>query len=191
MKNCEYWPKGGKAGPAAVGDTVLVWGDYFGAADAVEKLAYEGKKVYVVTPHRGFASWMEPVHKDVMVKRFAGGNGEALGGKTFAHPVTVIPDSSVLGIKEDGEVILIDGSFQRSALKVDNVVLADVVADEALFRKYAEAGLTVARIADVKQVRNLRGAVTDGANLGLVLDRDLGLNANQALIADLPTENRP
>ena len=105
--------------------------------------------------------------------------------------MTVIPDSSVLEIKEDGEVILIDGSFERSALKVDNVVLADVVADEALFRKYAEAGLTVARIGDVKQVRNLRGAVTDGANLGLVLDRDLGLNANQALIADLPTENRP
>ena len=190
MKNCEYWPKGGKAEPAAVGDTVLVWGDYFGAADAVEKLGYEGKKVYVVTPHREFASWMEPVHKDIMQKRFAGGNGEALGGKTFAHPVTVLPDSSVLEIKEDGEVILIDGSFQRSVLKVDNVMLGDVVADDALFQKYAAAGLTVAKIGDVKQVRNLRGAVTDGANLGLALDRDLRLNANQAIIADLPTENR-
>ena len=29
-------------------------------------------------------------------------------------------------------------------LKVDNVVLADVVADDALYRSYAEAGLPVA-----------------------------------------------
>ena len=48
----------------------------------------------------------------------------------------------------------------------------------------------VAKIGDVKKVRNLRGAVTDGANLGLALDKDLRLNANQAIIADLPTEIR-
>jgi len=34
MKNCEYWPKGGKAEPVGVGDTVLIWGDYYGAVDA-------------------------------------------------------------------------------------------------------------------------------------------------------------
>ena len=190
MKNCEYWPKGGKAEPATVGDSVLVWGDYYGAADAVERLALEGKQVYVVTPNKEFAPWMEPCHKDVMVKRFAGGNGEALTGKTFAHPVKVIPNSSVLEIKEDGEVILVDGAFERSVLKVDNVVLADVVADDALYQKYAAAGLTVAKIGDVKKVRNLRGAVTDGANLGLALDKDLRLNANLAVIADLPTDIR-
>jgi 2,4-dienoyl-CoA reductase-like NADH-dependent reductase (Old Yellow Enzyme family)/thioredoxin reductase len=190
MKNCEYWPKGGKAEPASVGDTVLVWGDYYGAADAVEKLAYEGKQVFAVTPHREYAPWMEPCARDVFIKRLAGGNGEALTLKTFAHPVTVIPDSTVIEIKEDGEVILVDGSFQRTVLKVDNVVLADVVADDALYQKYAAAGLTVVKIGDVKKVRNLRGAVTDGANLGLVLDKDLRLNANQAVIADLPTEIR-
>jgi 2,4-dienoyl-CoA reductase-like NADH-dependent reductase (Old Yellow Enzyme family)/thioredoxin reductase len=190
MKNCEYWPKGGKAEPASVGDTVLVWGDYYGAADAAEKLAYEGKKVYAVTPHREYAPWMEPCHKDVMVKRFAGGNGEALTGKTFAHPVTVIPNSSVIEIKDNGEVILVDGAFERSVLKVDNVVLADVVADDALYQRYAAAGLTVVKIGDVKKVRNLRGAVTDGANLGLALDKDLRLNANLAVIADLPTDIR-
>jgi hypothetical protein len=188
MKNCEYWPKGGKAEPATVGDTVLVWGDYYGAADAVEKLAYEGKQVYAVTRNKEYAPWMEPCHKDVMQKRFAGGNGEALGGKTFAHPVKVIPNSSVLEIKDNGEVIIVDSAFERSVLKVDNVVLADVVADDALYQKYAAAGLTVVKVGDVKKVRNLRGAVTDGANLGLTLDKDLQLNANQAVIADLPTE---
>ena len=186
MKNCEYWPKGGKPEPATVGDTVLVWGDYFGAADAVERLAYEGKKVYVVTPNKEFAPWMEPCHRDVMQKRFAGGNGEALSGKTFAHPVTVIPSSSVLEIKDDGEVVVVDSKFQRSTLKVDNVVLGDVVADDELYRSYAAAGLAVAKLGDVKKVRNLRGAVTDGANLGLTLEKDLQLNANRAVIADLP-----
>jgi 2,4-dienoyl-CoA reductase-like NADH-dependent reductase (Old Yellow Enzyme family)/thioredoxin reductase len=190
LKNCEYWPKGGKAEPATVGDTVLVWGDYYGAADAAEKLAYEGKKVYVVTPHREFAPWMEPCHKDVMVKRFAGGNGEGLTGKTFAHPVTVIPSSSVLEIRDNGEVVVVDSKFERSVMKVDNVVLADVLADDSLYQKYAAAGLTVVKIGDVKKVRNLRGAVTDGANLGLTLDKDLQLNANQAVIADLPTDIR-
>jgi 2,4-dienoyl-CoA reductase-like NADH-dependent reductase (Old Yellow Enzyme family)/thioredoxin reductase len=187
MKNCEYWPKGGKEEPATVGDTVLVWGDYFGAADAVERLAYEGKQVYVVTPNREFALWMEPCHRDVMQKRFAGGNGEALSGKTFAHPVTVIPNSSVLEIKDDGQVVVVDSKFERSTLKVDNVVLGDVVADDSLYQSYAAAGLAVAKLGDVKKVRNLRGAVTDGANLGLTLEKDLQLNANRAVIADLPT----
>jgi hypothetical protein len=46
----------------------------------------------------------------------------------------------------------------------------------------------VTRIGDAKQVRNLRGAVTDGANVGLTLNEDLRLNANGAIIADLPTD---
>jgi NADPH-dependent glutamate synthase beta subunit-like oxidoreductase len=187
MKNCEYWPKGGKAEPATVGDTVLIWGDHYGAADAAEKLGYEGKKVYIVTHNKEFGPWMEPCHKDVMVKRFQGGNGEGLTGKTFAYPVTVFPSSSVLEIRDNGEVVVVDSKFERSTLKVDNVVLADVQADDSLFRKYAAAGLTVTKIGDVKKVRNLRGAVTDGANIGLALDKDLRLNANAELIANLPT----
>jgi hypothetical protein len=61
------------------------------------------------------------------------------------------------------------------------------VADDALYQSYAAAGLAVAKLGDVKKVRNLRGAVTDGANLGLTLEKDLQLNANRAVIADLPT----
>jgi NADPH-dependent glutamate synthase beta subunit-like oxidoreductase len=59
MRNCGYWPKGGKAAPAEVRNTVLIWGDCFGAADAAEKLGSEGRKVYIVTEGRDFASWME------------------------------------------------------------------------------------------------------------------------------------
>jgi 2,4-dienoyl-CoA reductase-like NADH-dependent reductase (Old Yellow Enzyme family)/thioredoxin reductase len=186
-KKCEYWPKGGKAEPVEVGDTVLIWGDHFGAVDAAEKLGPEGKKIYIVTENREFAAWMEPCTKDVMDKRFKGGQGEGVVGRTFKHPVTIIPDSSVLEIGKDGEVVLVNGSFERSTVKVDNVILAHVEADDSLFQEYRKAGLLAVKIGDVKKVRNLRGAVTDGANVGLTLDRDLQQNANAELVATLPT----
>jgi NADPH-dependent 2,4-dienoyl-CoA reductase/sulfur reductase-like enzyme len=190
LKNCEYWPKGGKLPPAEIGQTVLIWGDHFGAADAAEKLAYEGKKVTIVTENPEFASWLEPCTKDVMEKRFKGGNGEGLTSKTFDHPVTIIPNSSVLEIRDNGEVVIVNNKFEKSTLTVDNVVLATMRADGSLFQTYADAGLVVAQIGDAKKVRNLRGAVTDGANLGLTLDKDLRLNANRTVVADLPTEVR-
>ncbi len=186
-KNCEYWPKGGKAEPAKVGDTVLIWGDYYGAADAAEKLGTEGKKVYIITENSEFAAWMEPSHKDVMLKRFKCGNGEGLTGKTFSQPATIITSSTVLEIKKDGEVILENSKFEHSTLMVDTVVLAGVQADDSLFQKYRAAGLLAAKIGDVKKIRNLRGAVTDGANIGLTLDKDLQINANGELIASLST----
>lgn len=186
-KNCEYWPKSGKAEPVEVGDTVLIWGDHFGAADTAEKLGTAGKKVYIVTENPEFASWMEPCHKDVMDKRFIGGQGEALTSKTFKHPVIIIPDSSVLEIGKDGEVVLLNGKFERSSIKVDNVVLACVQANDALYETYRKAGLVVTKLGDARKVTNLRGAVTDGANFGLTVDESLQINANAEIIANLPT----
>lgn len=188
MKNCEYWPKGGKPEPVKVGDTVLIWGDYYGAVDAAERLGTSGKKITIVTKNQKFAPWMEPCHKDIMDKRFRGEQGEGLTAKTFEHPVTIITDSSVLSIGQDGEVVLIDGKFERSAVKADNVILADVEKNDDLYQEYRKAGLLVSRIGDAKAVRNLRGAVTDGANVGLALNEDLRLNANGEIIAELPTD---
>jgi 2,4-dienoyl-CoA reductase-like NADH-dependent reductase (Old Yellow Enzyme family)/thioredoxin reductase len=187
-KNCEYWPKGGKAEPVEVGNTVLIWGDHYGAVDTAEKLGTEGKKVYLVTENVEFGSWMEPCHKDVMDKRFSGGQGEALRSKTFKHPVTIIVDSSVLEISKDGKVVLLNGKFERSTVKVDNVVLACVKENDELYEIYRKAGLVATRLGDARKVSNLRGAVTDGANIGLTLDRDLQINANEAIIASLPTD---
>ena len=186
-KNCEFWPKGGKAAPAEVGDTVLIWGDHYGAVDAAEKLGTEGKKVYLVTEHKEFGLWVEPCHRDVMIKRFKGGQGEGLTSKTFAHPVTYINDSTVLEIRKDGEVVLVNGKFERSTLKVDHVVLANVVADDSLYQSCKAAGLLVTKIGDAKKVRNLRGAVTDGANVAFTLDKDVQLNANAEIVANLPS----
>jgi hypothetical protein len=102
--------------------------------------------------------------------------------------VTIIPSSSVLEIGKGGQVVLVDSGFQRSILKVDNIVLANVQAIDSLYEKYRDAGLLVTRIGDAKKVRNLRGAVTDGANVGLTLDKDLQYNANTEVVATLPTD---
>jgi hypothetical protein len=171
-----------------VGDTVLIRGDHFAGVDASEKLGVDGKKVYIVTENRYFASWLEPCNKEVMDKRFKGGNGEGLTCRTFAHPMTIIHNPTILSIASDGEGTIVDSSFRRSTLKVDTTVLAPVESDDSLYRSYLAAGLVARRIGDAKRVGNLRGAVTDGADIGLTLDKDLQFNANSAVIADLPAE---
>ena len=189
MQSCQYYFQG-KPGPVECGQTVVVWGDHFGAADAAEKLAGEDRKVYVVTESGEFAAWMEPCHRDVLLKRFAGRNGEGLKGRPFKQPVTVIPRTTVLEIK-GGEVTLMDDRFQKSTLAVDNVVLAKLQPDGSLYEALLSAGTRVVRIGDCKQVRNLRAAVTEGANVGLTLDEGLALNANLALIARPPVDTGP
>lgn len=189
LKNCEYYPKGkDKEDPVEVGNTVMIWGDSFGAVDVAEKLGIEGKKVYIVTENREFAAWMEPIHKDVMMKRFKCSNGEGLKGKTFNQPVTIIPNSTVFEIKNGGEVIIGNNKFEKSVIKVDNVILATMKADETIYKKYTNAGLVVTKIGDARKVRNLRSAVTDGANIGLTVDKDLQINANGEIISNLPTD---
>jgi 2,4-dienoyl-CoA reductase-like NADH-dependent reductase (Old Yellow Enzyme family)/thioredoxin reductase len=186
-ERCEFYGAG-KPAPAACGQTALVWGDHFGAADVAEKLAVEGKKVFVVTEAAEFAQWMEPCHRDVMFKRFAGGNGEGLKGNPFAIPVTVIPRTTVTQISPAGEVALLDQTFHKSTLQVDNVILAQLEPDNALYEQLLAAGQRAVRIGDCKQVRNLRSAVMEGASVGLTLDSNLMLNANAALIARLPSD---
>jgi 2,4-dienoyl-CoA reductase-like NADH-dependent reductase (Old Yellow Enzyme family)/thioredoxin reductase len=185
-KKCEYYPED-KAEPAESGQNVLIWGDHFGAADTAEKLGHDGKKVTIVTENRDFAEWMEPCHRDVMMKRFACGNGEGLKSETYAHPVTVIPNSSVMEIKKDGTVVIVNSTFERSTVKVDTVVIARVQTNDDLYENLLEAGLQVAKIGDAKKVRNVRGAVTDGANAALVIEKGVMLNANNELISNLPT----
>ena len=189
MESCEFHFDG-KQPPIKCDDPVLVWGDHFAAADTAEKLAGDGKRVHLVTENARFAEWMEPCHKDVMLKRFAGSNGEGLKGKTFEHPVDVITNSTVLQIAQSGEVTLMDNAFRKSTLTVNKLVLASVVPEDGLYEQLLEAGVTAIKIGDARGVRNLRAAVTEGANVGLTLDENLSLNANRAMISKLPTEVR-
>ena len=121
------------------------------------------------------------------MKRFACGNGEGLTSKTYDHPVTVIPLSSVIEINENGEVVILNSAFERSRIKVDTVVLAKVKSNDELYESLSDAGMIVTKIGDAKRVRNLRGAVTDGANAGLVIEEGVTLNANNEIISNLPT----
>ncbi len=184
---CEHFPSD-RLPPRPCGEAVLVWGDHFGAADVAEQLAFTGHRVTIVTPHAEFASWMEPCHRDIMMKRFAGGNGEGLKGRPFPHPVTVISRTSVLEIVPDGSVVLLDSQFQRSTVRADTVVLADVEPNDNLYAALLEAGSKVVKIGDARQVRNFRGAITDGANVALSIEADAVLNANLQLVAHLPSE---
>jgi 2,4-dienoyl-CoA reductase-like NADH-dependent reductase (Old Yellow Enzyme family)/thioredoxin reductase len=185
---CEYYPSINKAKPVECGDNVLIWGDHFGAADTAEKLGCAGKKITIVTENRDFAEWMEPCHRDVMLKRFACGNGEGLKSKTYKYPVRIIPDSSVLEIKKGGKVIIVSSTFERFEVKVDTVVVAKVEPNDGVYEGLLKAGLTVVRIGDAKKVRNVRGAVTDGANVALTIEKGVMLNANNELISNLPTD---
>jgi hypothetical protein len=121
----------------------------------------------------------------VLLKRFAGSNGEGLKGKPFEHRVQVIPSTTVLEIATDGTVTLMDQGFRKSTLHVDSVVLASVEPEGGPYEQLVEAGLVVVRIGDAARVRNLRAAVTEGANAGLTIDDGLMLNANRALVARL------
>nr|MBC8217074.1 FAD-dependent oxidoreductase [Planctomycetota bacterium] len=183
---CRYYPDD-KAEPAKCGQNVLVWGDHFGAADAAEMLGCDGKNVTIVTENCDFAEWMEPVHRDVMMKRFACGNGEGLKSKTYKNPVRVIGNSSVLEIKKDGTVVIVSNTFERSEVKADTVVLAKVEPNDGIYGSVLKAGLAAVKIGDSKSVRNIRGAVTDGANVALAIEKDATLNANNELISNLPT----
>jgi pyruvate/2-oxoglutarate dehydrogenase complex dihydrolipoamide dehydrogenase (E3) component len=183
---CEYYPDD-KAKPVKCGNNVLIWGDHFGAADSAEMLGCAGKKVTIVTENRDFAEWMEPCHRDVMIKRFACGNGEGLKSKKYTHPVTIIHNSSILEIKKDGTIVIVDSEFEQSTIEVDTVILARVVPNDSIYERFLEAGLSVAKIGDAKKVRNVRGAVTDGANAALVIEEGVMLNANNELISNLPS----
>ena len=187
VEGCEYYPTD-RQPPIECGAMVLVWGDHFAAADSAEKLAADGNKVYVVTGNREFAQWMEPCHRDVMFKRFAGSNGEGLTGKPFQHAVTVIPNTTVVEIADTGEVTLMDHRFRKSTLAVDNVVLASVVPEDSLYDQLLEAEIPAVKIGDLKRVRNLLSAVREGTNAALTIDEGLALNANGALASRHPTE---
>jgi NADPH-dependent glutamate synthase beta subunit-like oxidoreductase len=186
MKNCEHYPAD-KKDPVKCGDTVLIWGDHFGAADAAEKLGTDGKKVVIVTESKEFASWMEPIHKDVMTKRFKGGNGEGLTTKTMAQPVTILTRSTVVEIGAKGDVVVQDSEFKKSVIKVDNVVLAKFGEDDQLYDALLAQGTVVQKIGDAKAVRNLRAAVTEASNAAMTIEKDLALNANNAFISEIPT----
>jgi 2,4-dienoyl-CoA reductase-like NADH-dependent reductase (Old Yellow Enzyme family)/thioredoxin reductase len=185
--NCEYWPAEGKRKPSFAGQKVLVYGNHYGATDTAEMLAMRGKEVVYVTQDREFAPNIEAVHREVMKKRFAGGNGGGLPGRPIKIPVDIRLETTLLEIK-DKSAVLMDSKFRRYELACDTVVFGETKPDDALFEQMQASGALVANIGDSRKVRNVRGAMTDGANAAYMLDEGLFMNANNTLSAALPMD---
>lgn len=183
-KTCEYYDSK-KAKPKKAGQKVIVWGDHYAASDTAETLAMRGKEVVIVTENKEFGADLEAVHKEVMMKRFAGSNGEALEGTPIKIPVVIKTNTTILEIK-DGEAVLTDSKFNKEVIKIDDIVLAKVEPNTTLFEKAKTSGLNAILVGDAKKVRNVRGAVTDGAFAGLLTGEDVAMNANDVLAKKLP-----
>jgi 2,4-dienoyl-CoA reductase-like NADH-dependent reductase (Old Yellow Enzyme family)/thioredoxin reductase len=183
-KNCEYYDSK-KTKPKKAGQKVIVWGDHYAASDTAETLAMRGKEVIIVTENKEFGADLEAIHKQVMMMRFAGGNGEGLEGSPIKIPVVIRTNTTVVEIK-DGEAVLMDSKFNKEVVKINDVVLAKAQPDSALFEKAKAAGLNAILVGDAKNIRNVRGAVTDGAFAGLLIDEDMTMNANGVLAKKLP-----
>ncbi len=186
-KNCEWYPKEGKKDPVKVGQKVIIWGNHYAASDTAEALGLRGKEIIIVTEDDEFCPDIEPIHKEVMKMRFAGGNGQALEGTPFKHPVKIMTNTTVLEIK-DGKAVLIDGEMNKITVDVDDMVLAKTESNTRLYDKLVDAGLLVANVGDSKFVSNVRGAMTSGANAGLMIDEGIFMNANNTLSSDLPMD---
>lgn len=185
--NCEYWPKEGKPKALKAGRKVVIYGNHYGATDTAETLAMRGKEVIYVAPDKDFAPNIEAVHRETMKKRFAGGNGAGLEGQPIKIPVDIRLNTTLLEVK-DGSAVLMDSKFNKYEVECDTVVFGQTEPDAALFESLLAAGMLVANIGDSRIVRNVRGAMTDGAEAAYLLDEGLFMNANNTLSANLPQD---
>jgi 2,4-dienoyl-CoA reductase-like NADH-dependent reductase (Old Yellow Enzyme family)/thioredoxin reductase len=184
--NCEFFPAGRSCERAEVGQRVVIWGDHFAALDTAEALGARGREVTIVTENKQVGAAMEVIHREVLLKRLAGSNGEGLKGHPVKIPVKILTQSTILEIG-DGEVTVIDAAFHKQRVAADTVIQAHVVPDDSLFQQLRQSGLPVALMGDARGVNNLRGAVISGANLGLTIGEDAFLNANGALTREIPS----
>jgi hypothetical protein len=98
----------------------------------------------------------------------------------------VIKTNTTVNEIKNGEVVLMDKDFNKEVIQIDDVVLAKIEPDTALFDQAKAAGLNAILIGDAKKIRNVRGAVTDGAFAGLLMSEDITMNANGMLAKKIP-----
>jgi hypothetical protein len=186
--DCEYYPKGSIPKRVEVGQRVVIWGDHYAAADTAEALAVRGREVLIVTENKEFGDKVEPIHREVLLMRLAGGNAEGLKGNPVKIPVRILTDTTILEIRA-GEVVLLHGNFHKETIQAEAVLQAHVTADTTLYDRLTAEGMTVALLGDARRVRNLRGAVYDGTNFGLTLDGDVFVNPNGVLTTGIPLKS--
>jgi hypothetical protein len=98
----------------------------------------------------------------------------------------VIKTETTVAAITEGGAVLMNSKFEKETIAVNTVVLAQTEPDNRLFESLRKSGLKVANIGDSKAVRNVRGAVLDGAEAAYLLDEGLFMNANGVLTNGLP-----
>ena len=195
-KGCKYYPEKGKPEPAEVGHKVVILGNHYGAIDTAETLAIKGHEVVLVTEDKEFGTGLEIVHKETLLKRFSCSNGAGLPGGEgalaaeagpIAIPVVIKTATTVLEVK-DGSIVLMDENFRKYEETCDSVIYGDTKSNTRLYDELVAAGLLVGNIGDSKKVRNIRGATTDGACAGLMIDNKCFMNANNVLTTGYPAD---
>lgn len=71
-------------------------------------------------------------------------------------------------------------NYEKEVVKVDTVIIGKTELNTELYDGPITTGLKVANISDSKLVRNVRGAMPDGAE-GLIINDDIFINANNVL----------
>jgi 2,4-dienoyl-CoA reductase-like NADH-dependent reductase (Old Yellow Enzyme family)/thioredoxin reductase len=183
--NCEYHPGGRK--PVKVGEHVVVWGDGYPAIDTATFLASIGKKVTIVTDKKEFGSGTEVIHMYVTRKRFNQADAEALHSKPYKYPVTVIENSRIREVLDQG-ILIEDKSFGTTLLECDDIVSCHVRSNDTFYHKLLEAGIYAFNIGDSTVPANLSQAVREGAEFVLNLDESMIINANGAVVNHIPLE---
>jgi shikimate 5-dehydrogenase len=171
------------------GSKVVVWGDHYAAVDTATYLASIGKEVTVVTDRKEFAADVEVIHMYVTWKRFRQEEAEALSGKPYKHPVTVLQGRMIDEIREK-EIVVVDRDFHRSAIACDAVVTCWTRPSTELLEQLKAAGVPVLNVGDAVAPRNLHAAVREGAAAGLRIDEAMLFNPNGVFMTDLPLDVR-
>ena len=183
--NCEYHPGGRK--PVKVGENVVVWGDGYPAIDTATYLASIGKNVTVITDKKEFGIGTEVIHMYVTRKRFQQTDAEALSSKPYKYPVTVIENSRIREVSDKG-VLAENKNFETTFIECDSVVTCYVRSNNKFYQELQSSGITSFNIGDSSIPSNLSHAVREGAEFVLNIDNTFIVNANGAVVNDMPLE---
>jgi 2,4-dienoyl-CoA reductase-like NADH-dependent reductase (Old Yellow Enzyme family)/thioredoxin reductase len=185
--SCEFYPQGSGRKNRKVGERVLVWGDYYAAADTVAFLGAAGKKVTVVTEARKFGSELELMNFYVQWKRMQQQEVEGLNIRPYKHAVKVIENATLYEI-DDGKVVVQDKEFNRWMLEVDDIVSCHTRANTVVLENLKSAEVPTVNIGDSVKPRSMNFAVKEGALAGLTLEERVIINPNGALVDNLPID---
>jgi len=142
------------SGKAAVGDSVVVWGNRKPGIGVALHLAKQGKKVTIVGREKSAGFDINPSFKWrylIYLRQ----------NKVMAYNDCDIEEIS------DGEVLVKTYDGYRFPVKCDTVVLSEREANVALKKEVQAEGIELFVIGDALVPRNLSSAVHDGYRIGL------------------------